>query len=242
VTAPAVDRAVLAWARWYTRDLPDAIGADRLAELESDLFEERAAADGAPGVGRSILGRAVRGIPADIAWRLAGLRQTSLGAPRGTFPLALPGFAHLATALLLAWGVLVVTRIAALLVSGEWSGAWDLVAAGVVGLAMAFIGAALTMTSRLRWLGALWLAVASYLLIRFGMYGLIATSITLTEFHDSSIRSAILMNRSLTAGGVLFFVAMAVWWLPAAAPLWRSRAQRADATATSIPITEGGAA
>lgn len=242
MTAPALDRAVLAWGRWYTRDLPDAIGADRLAELESDLFEERAAADGAPGVERSILGRAVRGIPADLAWRFAWLRQESLGAPRGTFPLALPAFAHLATALLLTWGVLVVARIAALLVSGEWAGAWDLVAAGVVGLAMALIGAALTMTSRLRWLGALWLAAASYLLIRFGMYGLIATSITLTEFHDSSLRSAILMNRSLTAGGVLFFVAMAVWWLPAAAPLWRSRAQRADATGTSTPITEGGAA
>jgi hypothetical protein len=54
VTAPAVDRAVLAWARWYTRDLPDAIGADRLAELESDLFEQRAASDAAPGVGRSL--------------------------------------------------------------------------------------------------------------------------------------------------------------------------------------------
>lgn len=242
MTAPAVDRAVLAWGRWYTRDLPDAIGAERLAELESDLFEQRAAADGAPGVGPSILWRAIRGIPADLAWRFAGLRQVSLGAPRGTFPLALPAFAHLATALLLTWGALVVARITTLMARGEWAGAWDLVAAGVIGLAMAFIGAALTLTSRLRWLGALWLAAASYVLIRFGMYGLIATSITLTEFHDSSLRAAILMNRSLTAGGVLFFVAMAVWWLPAAATLWESGARRAGAATTSAPIPEGDAA
>jgi hypothetical protein len=240
--APAVDRAVLAWGRWYTRDLPGAIGADRLAELESDLFEERAAAGGAHGVGRSILGRAIRGIPADVAWRFGRLRQASFGAPRGTFPLALPAFAHLATALLLAWGALVVVRLAGSMLSGTWAGAWDLVAAPVAGLAMALVGAVLTMGLRLRWLGALWLAAASYVLIRFGMYALFATSITLGEFYDSSMGSAILVNRSLTAGGMLFFVAMAVWWLPAASPLWRSKVRRADAASLHTLITEGGAA
>ncbi|MGW9631085.1 hypothetical protein ACWGST_10305 [Agromyces sp. NPDC055520] len=226
------DRAVLAWGRWYTSDLPDEVAADRLAELESDVFEERAAAAsdqapggarGARGVGRSIMLRAIRGVPADLAWRFARLRGAALTAPNGSFPLVMPALAHLATALLLAWGVLVVVRVGAGLADGSWSGAWDLVASGVVGLGLALIGSALTLMPQARWLGALWLAAASYVLLRYGMYALIATSTTLTEFYTSSLSQAMLINRVLTAAGVLFFVAMAAWWLPAAEGLWASR-------------------
>jgi hypothetical protein len=219
-SGPRIDRAVLAWGRWYTSDLPDELAADRIAELESDVYEERAAADGAPGVGRSILARAVRGIPADLAWRFSGLRGAALGAPHGTFPLAMPALAHLATALLLTWGVLIVVRVVEGILDGSWSGAWDLVAAGVVGLAMALVGAAYTTVPKLRWLGALWLAAASYVLIRFGMYALIASSVTLNDLYASSIEMVILVNRTLAATGVLFFVSMAVWWLPSAKTIW----------------------
>jgi hypothetical protein len=210
--APIADRMVIAWARWYTRDLPGTMGEDRLSELESDLFEQRDAADGDPGVARSILARAIRGIPSDVAWRFALLRQASLGAPRGTFPLALPAFAHLATALLLAWGVLVVVRVAGSMGRGEWAGAWDLVAAGVVGLAMALVGAWLVVVLRRRTLGAFWLAAAAYVLIRFGTDAVVATSLTLTAFQMTSIAQYLLLVRAATIAGVLFFVAMAVWW------------------------------
>jgi hypothetical protein len=235
---PRADRAVLAWAAWYTRGLPDADRDCRIDELRSDLFEERQAADGAPGVGPSIVGRAIRGVPGDLAWRHSRLRRSAIGAPRGTFPLAMPTLAHLATALLLAWGVLVVVRITSSMVAGAWAGAWDLVAAGVVGLAMSIVGALLTIGVRYRWLGALWLAAGAFVLIRYGTYALAATSITLTEFFDSSLRAAILVNRALTFGGVLFFIAMAVWWLPSAAALWRSKAQRVDAAAGAA-LTNG---
>jgi len=222
------DRAVLAWGRWYTRDLPGDIAADRIAELESDVFEERAAAGSDPGVGSSILWRAVRGVPADLAWRSARLHAAALTAPAGTFPLAMPALAHVATALLLAWGVLIVVRVGSGLIDGSWVGAWDLVAAGLVGLGLALIGSALTMVPEARWLGALWLAVASYVLLRFGMYTLIATSVTLTDFYLSALSQAMLINRVLAAAGVIFFVAMAAWWLPADRGLWAERRRRAS--------------
>ena len=232
-----IDAAVLGWCRWYTRDLPEPVATGRMAELASDLYEQRAdsgdLAAGGHGVSLSIVGRALRGIPADLAWRQARLRRAALTAPRGTFPLALPALAHLATALLIAWGLLIVVRTTASMASGDWAGAWDLVAAGVVGLVMALLGAVLTAIPRLRWLGALWLAAASYVLIRFGMYTLIASSVTLTEFYLSSLSQAILLNRGLAAAGVLFFVAMAAWWLPAAGSLWRSRRRRADVAPTT---------
>lgn len=212
---PIVDRMVIAWARWYTRDLPGTTGEERLAELQSDLFEQRDAADaadGASGVGRSILGRAIRGIPSDVAWRFARLRQASVAAPRGTFPLALPTFAHLATALLLTWGVLVVVRVAGSMGRGEWAGAWDLVAAGVVGLAMALVGAWLVVVLRRRTLGGFWLAAAAYVLIRFGTDAVVATSLTLTDFRMTSVAQYLLLVHAATIAGVLFFVAMAVWW------------------------------
>jgi hypothetical protein len=220
------DRAVLAWGRWYTRDLPEDLAADRLAELESDVFEERAAAGDAAGVGRSIVGRAIRGVPADLAWRTARLRGVSLTAPKGTFPLALPAVAHVATVLLLAWAVLIVVRVGAGILDGTWTGAWDLVAAGVVGLGLALIGSALTFVPEARWLGALWLAVASYVLLRFGMYALIATSTTLGAVYTSALAETILINRVLSAAGVLFFVSMAAWWLPSARGLWAARPAR----------------
>ncbi|KRC61370.1 hypothetical protein ASE14_10815 [Agromyces sp. Root81] len=233
------DRAVLAWGRWYTSDLPEDVAADRLAELESDVFEERAAATGDAGVGGSIVWRAIRGVPADLTWRFARLRGASLTAPRGTFPLAMPALAHLATMMLLAWGALIVVRVGTGLIDGSWVGAWDLVASGVVGLGLALIGAVLTMLPRSRWLGALWLAAASYVLLRFGMYALIATSITLTDFYLSALSQAILINRVLAAAGVLFFVAMAAWWLPSDRGLWAVRHRRADDSPRLELPTEG---
>ncbi|MCD2441097.1 hypothetical protein LQ757_02295 [Agromyces sp. SYSU K20354] len=237
--ADRIDAAVLGWCRWYTRDLPEQVATGRIAELASDLHEQRAfaAETGGPGASRAIVGRMLRGIPADLAWRHARLRRAALTAPRGTFPLALPALAHLATALLIAWGVLVVVRTSASMGSGDWAGAWDLVAAGIVGLAMALLGAVLTAIPRLRWFGALWLAGASYVLIRFGMYTLIASSVTLGEFYTSALAQAILVNRSLAAAGVTFFVAMAAWWLPAARSLWGSKPRRTDVA--TEPFTEG---
>jgi hypothetical protein len=67
-------RLVLSWARTYTRGLPDGVREDRLACLRSDLWEQvRSAHDEGlkqDVVGLQIFFRFVRGIPADLLWRL----------------------------------------------------------------------------------------------------------------------------------------------------------------------------
>jgi hypothetical protein len=62
-----------AWVRTYTAGLPMASRRRRTEQLESDLWEHEADLDGAgvaPGLaGLEILGRLVRGVPADLLWR-----------------------------------------------------------------------------------------------------------------------------------------------------------------------------
>jgi hypothetical protein len=65
-------RVVLTWVALYTRGLPAQLADDRRAEIESDLWEASVAAvaHGPPlPMGGQRLGRLVRGIPADLAWR-----------------------------------------------------------------------------------------------------------------------------------------------------------------------------
>ncbi len=54
-----------AWVRAYTRGLPDDVRAARGDEIDSDLHEHRS--DGARGA--AIVGRTLRGVPADVMWR-----------------------------------------------------------------------------------------------------------------------------------------------------------------------------
>lgn len=210
--ADRVDAFVLGWCRWYTRDLPSDAAADRIAELASDLYEERAFADGSAS--RSIIGRWLRGIPADLAWRAARMRGVALAAPRGTFPRAVPAFGQLASALLVAWGVLIVARVLPLIASGAWFGAWDLVAAGVVGLALAVAGGVLGLVPGRRWLGSLWLAAAAYVLLQHGTVALMTASTSLGAFAFAQGPQAALVVDALTVAGVVGFAGAALWWFP----------------------------
>lgn len=210
--AGRVDAAVLAWCRWYTADLPDVVAAGRRAELASDLFEERELS-GAGATG-SILWRAVRGIPADLAWRVARLRRAALGAPRGTFPVVMPALAHLAAIALVAWGGFIVWRIARSMLVGTWHGAADVAELSVAGLLLALLGSWLLMVARRRAFAGLVLAIAAYLLIRFGTYALMETSVSFTAYFSTSTAQMVLLNRVATAAAVLFFLSMAAWWSP----------------------------
>jgi hypothetical protein len=76
VTGPAdlAGRLALWWVHLYTRSAPPGERADRRAEILADLSDERAAsrelrrsqADHA----RSVLSRVLRGVPADLSWRV----------------------------------------------------------------------------------------------------------------------------------------------------------------------------
>ncbi|TYL53755.1 hypothetical protein [Agromyces mariniharenae] len=208
--AGRVDATVLAWCRWYTADLPDDVASERRAEVASDLYEEREHS-GARATG-SILGRAIRGIPADLAWRGARLRRAAMGAPRGTFPLAMPALAHLAAIALVAWGGFIVWRVVRSVLIGDWRGAADVAELSVVGLVLALVGSWLLMVARRRAFAGLVLAIAAYLLIRFGTYALMETSVSFTAYFSTSTAQMVLLNRVATGAAVLFFLSMAAWW------------------------------
>ena len=67
-------RIALGWVRVYTRGADPGSGARRAAEIASDVWEHEHAAD--PGgraraaVDAEILLRCLRGVPADLSWRL----------------------------------------------------------------------------------------------------------------------------------------------------------------------------
>ncbi len=62
------------WVALYTRTAPAEDASDRRAEMESDLFDQVSAcierSVSPRQVSGQVLGRAVRGVPADVAWRL----------------------------------------------------------------------------------------------------------------------------------------------------------------------------
>jgi hypothetical protein len=72
-------RVVQAWTALYTRELEPALAAGRRDELASDLWEQGSAGDrsavSASAVAASIVWRAVRGVPGDLAWRRGAERD-----------------------------------------------------------------------------------------------------------------------------------------------------------------------
>lgn len=79
------DRLALWWVDRYTRGLGEDVRAERRAEIESDMWEHRAAAGGGGrGVGLAIVSRCVRGVPADLSWRRARARGRRTLPSRGS--------------------------------------------------------------------------------------------------------------------------------------------------------------
>ena len=76
------------------------------------------------------------------------------------------------------------------------------------------------------------LAVAAYLLIRFGTYSaLLETSVSFTEFFSTSTAQMVLLNRLATGAAVLFFLSMAAWWTsPKATPSREAAAESDEAS------------
>jgi hypothetical protein len=64
-----VDRVALGWVALYTRGLPAATARTRRAEIESDIWEQRAAAGGGMRVELAVASRTARGVTADLSWR-----------------------------------------------------------------------------------------------------------------------------------------------------------------------------
>jgi hypothetical protein len=124
---------VLWWVGLYTRAAPADAAAGRYAEVQSDLHEQAttALADGVPRaqLNREIVGRVVRGVPADLAWRL----DSELAPGRLRWHLQHPTTVHTLALLVLVPLALTADRMR------EHVDRWT--AAGAVGLA-AVVGCA----------------------------------------------------------------------------------------------------
>lgn len=82
-----VDAATRLWTAAYTTGIPEPLSARRRGEIESDLYEHRAAYAGA-GVGSvaisgQVVRRLFRGIPQDILWRMEVDRENEHLAGEG---------------------------------------------------------------------------------------------------------------------------------------------------------------
>jgi hypothetical protein len=205
MTSDAVARSIArvdTWVRLYTRGLPREVAEDRRDEVLADLRDQVAWAREhgipAPRVARSLLGRALRGAPADLSW------ATSIEAPgRGLDRALLALLATLALLLIAVGGVALARRPTELLAPEALP-----VACGI----LLGVGAlALLMRRRTRWLSGLWV-VASAHVVLFDGVDYLAGSTTILRFVADAApewRAGMLVA---DAGVVLLGVAAAVWW------------------------------
>jgi len=70
------------WVRTYTTGLPTRIRAERKEEIASDLWEQvsegGSEGNSANTIAAHIFGRAVLGMPADVAWHLGELKEADM--------------------------------------------------------------------------------------------------------------------------------------------------------------------
>lgn len=216
-------RLVSRWAALYTRGLSATVAAGRRDELASDLWEQGAASDARGGSGAatgiSILGRAARGVPADLHWRRRQLRPASPRdravrlAVRGS--LAMTGLVTLAT---LAVGAAAITRVGVAITRGEFLPSSLTLLSLAVGMTAIACGIALLRHPWSRLLAALWLASGSAITLHFALIALVTLSATvqrLTDpFHPDRLRGDPLLTSVVLVGLTLFYVTVAVAWLP----------------------------
>jgi hypothetical protein len=173
----AASRFALSWAGRYTRDLDPVIAGDRRDEIASDVWEQVAGQADRPAaaLAASIVGRVLRGIPADLAWRW---RMPS-GAPRETGLVRIGlAIALTVSGAALALGVGALVRTAVGLARGEALPSVVTVSSTAVGVAALVLGLLLVARLRTRRLGLLWLAVATGVTLHFGSLVLVTLSAT----------------------------------------------------------------
>jgi hypothetical protein len=132
MTPERVARLVAVWVRLYTYRLPPAVARRRIEELDADLHDhiahERAAGTPERRIAGSVAARMVRGVPADVSWRV---RMTTAHSTRKEARTVSITRSALRVALLTAF-VLLVPLVAMQLTDGVvWSVA-DFVLAGVL--------------------------------------------------------------------------------------------------------------
>jgi hypothetical protein len=143
---PLGARLAMWWVRAYTATAPPADAADRRAEVAADVEDElRAAGERASRavVSRRIVSRVLRGVAADVLWRLAIER----GSGRAAWHLAHPAvFIGALTALLVP--LVLVGDVLRSQSRGNAGRLLDLVHTGIVLLSAAILAVAVTASMR----------------------------------------------------------------------------------------------
>lgn len=216
----AAVRTVLDWCAWYTRGLPEQIAGERRDEIASDLHEHTTwAAEqgiGAGAVARGIRLRAVGGAVSDLSWRRNQIRRhetVEQGALRRNARGGMPVLAYtLSLLVLLASGFVVIRVLAS---AGPGSAAFHAqgAASAVLALAASACALALMARRRTRWVGALWMIVAVYCLVRYGTKALVYASATSSQLAYSAAAWDT-FGKLLIVGLSLFFTGMALRWAP----------------------------
>lgn len=211
---------VARWCEWYTRGLAPDVAEVRRDEIASDLYEHGVYADeiGATprALRRSIVMRAVRGIPADLSWRFTQARASRDGQLTFRSRLAtgsLPAFAYAMAAVLFIGGGYILARVGMSLLVGDLSLAADLPVTVLVAVLAAGCGIGLLLRVRTRAMGAVWLAFAAYGIVRFGGGALGAVSETFSRW-SYAVSGWDIFTLGIAMGTMLFFFSMALWWLP----------------------------
>jgi len=225
------------WCSWYTRAVDVDVAAGRRDELASDLYEHALWADETGttprAAARAILGRAIRGAPADLTWRFAQRRQVALADPIGfrrqRVDGAVASLVLLVASAVLGWGLFLLTRIilSTLAERIRPASATALIIASCTVLAVGAL--VLLFRRRTRVLGALLMVVSSVALVHFGFFQLYSLSVTVGAL-TVSMPGWVLASNSLMAGLGLFFTAAAIWW-------WPERQTAAAHTATGLTTT-----
>lgn len=204
---------VVRWCDFYTRGLPVAVASARHEELAADLHDhtEWAEAEGATAraTRRAVTWRALKGAPADLAWRHAQLRAgdtTSFGTRffHGwlLFGVTVVGFG------------LVVLALTAVIRDGPGILKGDAAVMPTFVAALAITcGLVLLARKRTRPLGALWIAAGSPVVATMGI-GLLAQNTTLLFYASRATPSWGAGQLAIAICLVVLNVAASVWWMP----------------------------
>jgi hypothetical protein len=172
----------LSWTRWYTRDLAPAIAGDRRDEIASDVWEQAAGQADRPAaaLAASIVGRVVRGIPADLAWRWK-VRPATTGVQPPLIVRSAVATAVVLWVLELGFGALALVRLGIGLGRGEPLPSETTVASALAGMLVLVVGLALVARPRTRPIGLLALGLGAAVVVHFASLTLVTLSAILGD-------------------------------------------------------------
>lgn len=217
-------RLVLAWVRFYTRDVVADEARPRRAELESDVWEQINDPDVRPGARSAfLLWRAIRSVPADLAWRFWALRMPGSGSTSLFERWEHGGLAGAVLAEGFAVSGLLAAVVVHLLRGGNAGslGADQLPTVAILAAALAFavFGVRLLLQRAVRWIGSVLVGGASIALMVFGGHAMVRTSTTVaavyysTPFLSGHPSWSDLLHVSLAVLG-MFHLSVALSWAP----------------------------